>query len=276
MNKRRTSDGRILTISPSRKEYLVKRKRNAVTVIFFRAFVLIATVLLWELFARTGIIDAFVFSSPTRVAKTLVDLYVDGELLVHCGTTLFETLSGFILATFFGCAFSVLLWCFETLRKISEPYVVVLNALPKIALGPIIIIVFGAGTASIVFMTFLVTVIVTTINMLNGFLQTDRGKILLLKSMGANKFDLLFRLVLPGALPAFVSALKVNVGLSWIGSIMGEYVVSKQGIGYLIVYGGQVFKLDLVMAGTVLLCIFAAAMYALVLLFERLTVKRKR
>lgn len=274
IKRRNTRDG-IKPLSPSRIKYLAKRKRNAATVVFFRIFILVALVAGWEITARLGIIDAFVFSSPSRVAKTLADLYVSGELFTHLGTTLYETVAGFLLATLVGCTASVLLWCFETARKISEPYLVVLNALPKIALGPLIIIVFGAGTSSIVFMTFLVTVIVTTINMLNGFLQTEQGKILLLRSMGANKADILFRLVLPGSLPAFVSALKVNVGLSWIGSIMGEYIVSKQGIGYLIVYGGQVFKLDLVMAGTVLLCVLAAAMYALVLLFEKLTLKRR-
>lgn len=274
IKRRNTRDG-TKPLSPSRIKYLAKRKRNAVTVVFFRIFILVAMIAVWEITARLGIIDAFVFSSPSRVAKTLADLYVSGELFTHLGTTLYETVTGFLLATLVGCTASVLLWCFETARKVSEPYLVVLNALPKIALGPLIIIVFGAGTSSIVFMTFLVTVIVTTINMLNGFLQTEQGKILLLRSMGANKADILFKLVLPGSLPAFVSALKVNVGLSWIGSIMGEYIVSKQGIGYLIVYGGQVFKLDLVMAGTVLLCVLAAAMYALVLLFEKLTLKRR-
>lgn len=272
---RRNTENKPTPLSPSRIKYLTKRKRNAAAVIFFRIFILIALISVWEITARAGIIDAFVFSSPSRVAKTLADLYVSGELFTHLGTTLYETVAGFLLATLVGCTVSVLLWCFESARKVSEPYLVVLNALPKIALGPLIIILFGAGTSSIVFMTFLVTVIVTTINMLNGFLQTEQGKILLLRSMGANRADILFRLVLPGSLPAFVSALKVNVGLSWIGSIMGEYIVSKQGIGYLIVYGGQVFKLDLVMAGTVLLCVLAAAMYALVLLLEKLTLTRR-
>ena len=150
-----------------------------------------------------------------------------------------------------------------------EPYIVTLNALPKIALGPIIIIAFGAGFKSIVFMTVLVTVIVTTINMLTGFLQTDKGKIFLLRSMGANKIQLLVHLIIPNSIPTLISTLKVNVGLAWIGSIMGEYIVSKQGLGYLIVYGGQVLKLDLVMASTVILCLLAGSMYAIVALLER-------
>lgn len=264
------------TLSPSRTAYLKRIKRNKIVVVFFRIFILLFFLATWELLARTGIVDAFMFSSPSRVLLTLRSLRESGELYTHVFTTLYETVVGFIIATLVGSLISVVLWWSENVRKILEPYVVVLNALPKIALGPVIIIAFGAGTGSIIFMTFLVTVIVTVINMLNGFMQTDAGKILLLRSMGASKRDVLVNLVLPGSLPVFVSALKVNVGLSWIGSIMGEYVVSRQGIGYLIVYGGQVLKLDLVMTGTVLLCLLAAAMYALVLLFERLTVKRRK
>ena len=260
-------------LSPSRREYLKRIRRDKIIVVFFRIFLLLFFIGLWELLAATGAIDAFLFSSPTRIVNTLAELHLSGELYKHIFTTLYETVLGFILATAVGCLISVLLWWSENTRKILEPYIVVLNALPKIALGPVIIIAFGSGTEAIVFMTFLVTVIVTVINMLNGFLRTEAGKILLLRSMGASKKDILINLVLPGSVDTFVSALKVNVGLSWIGSIMGEYVVSRQGIGYLIVYGGQVLKLDLVMTGTVLLCVLAAAMYAAVLLFEK-SVKR--
>lgn len=262
-------------LSPSRREYLRRIRRDKIIVVFFRIFLLLFFIGLWELLAATDTIDAFLFSSPTRIVNTLAELHSSGELYKHIFTTLYETVLGFILATAVGYLISVLLWWSENTRKILEPYIVVLNALPKIALGPVIIIAFGSGTEAIVFMTFLVTVIVTVINMLSGFLRTEPGKILLLRSMGASKKDILINLVVPGSVDTFVSALKVNVGLSWIGSIMGEYVVSRQGIGYLIVYGGQVLKLDLVMTGTVLLCILAAAMYAAVLLFEKWVKRRK-
>lgn len=262
-------------LSPSRREYLRRIRRDKIIVVFFRIFLLLFFIGLWELLAATDTIDAFLFSSPTRIVNTLAELHSSGELYKHIFTTLYETVLGFILATAVGYLISVLLWWSENTRKILEPYIVVLNALPKIALGPVIIIAFGSGTEAIVFMTFLVTVIVTVINILSGFLRTEPGKILLLRSMGANKKDILINLVVPGSVDTFVSALKVNVGLSWIGSIMGEYVVSRQGIGYLIVYGGQVLKLDLVMTGTVLLCVLAAAMYAAVLLFEK-SVKRRK
>ena len=242
---------------------------------FFRIFLLLFFIGLWELLAAKGAIDAFLFSSPTRIVNTLAELHLSGELYKHIFTTLYETVLGFILATAVGCLISVLLWWSENTRKILEPYIVVLNALPKIALGPIIIVWFGAGSKAIIFMAVLIGVIVAIITMLNGFLATDKDKILLLKSMGATKFQILTKLVICGSLPTFISMLKISVGMAWIGSIMGEYLVSRAGLGYLIVYGGQVFKLDLVMAATVVLCILAAVMYSLVALLEKLVIRYK-
>ena len=151
----------------------------------------------------------------------------------------------------------------------------VLNALPKIALGPLIIIWFGTGSEAIVFITVLIGLIVSILNMLGGFMETDENKIRLLRSMGATKLQVLTKLVIPSSLPTFISMLKINVGMAWIGSIMGEYIVSKAGLGYLIVYGGQVFKLDLVMSAVIILCILAAVMYAAVAALEKAVIKNR-
>ena len=160
------------------------------------------------------------------------------------------------------------------MRRVLEPYIVVLNALPKIALGPIIIIWVGAGAQAIIVMTVLICIIVTVISVLNGFMSVDEGKILLLRSMGATRFQILTKLIIPANVPALVNMLKINVGLAWVGTIMGEYLVSTAGLGYLIIYGSQVFKMDLVMASTVVLCILATVMYLAVAGVERLTKKR--
>ncbi|MBP5307874.1 MAG: ABC transporter permease [Clostridia bacterium] len=255
--------------------YLKKRKRDDLTVAAARISLAVGFLALWELLFQVGAIDGFIFSSPSRIAKSLVNLAKTGELFMHAGITLFETLSGFVIATAAGTLAALALWWNEKLRKILDPYIVVLNSLPKIALGPVIIIWFGSGLKSIVVMTVLITVIVTTITMLGGFTATDGNKIFLLRSLGAGKMQILTKLVIPSALPTFISMLKINVGLSWIGSIMGEYLVSRAGIGYLIVYGGQVFKLDLVYAATLVLCLLATGMYALVSLTEKLTVGKK-
>ncbi|MCI6443643.1 MAG: ABC transporter permease [Clostridia bacterium] len=262
-------------ISRERLLYLRKKRNVDIFVISARILILVIFFALWELFASCGIIDSFLSSSPSRIVKTLKDLLSTGELWKHIGTTVYETITGFFIATAAGTFIALLLWWSENLRRISEPYIIVLNSLPKIALGPIIIVWFGSGTKSIVFMTVIITIIVTIITMLNGFLSSDKGKIMLLESMGANKFVIMRKLIIPQSLPTFISCLKINVGMAWIGSIMGEYLTSKQGIGYLIVYGGQVFKLDLVMASTVILCILAGAMYAIVATLEKVLTKRQ-
>jgi len=261
--------------SPEHLSYLRGEQKKSVVVNVMRISILILFLILWELSAQFAWINPFITSSPSRIVKTIAELYKNGTLFYHVGTTLWETLLGFAIAVVVGYSVALLLWWSEAFRRIAEPYLVVLNALPKIALGPLIIIWCGTGSEAIVFMTVLIGLIVAILNMLNGFMATDTNKLLLLQSMGASKWQILTKLVIPSSLPNFISMLKINVGMAWIGSIMGEYIVSKAGIGYLIVYGGQVFKLDLVMSAVVILCILAAIMYALVALLERLVIKNK-
>ena len=253
--------------------YLKKCRRHAIIVWVSRVGLLALLLGLWELVTACGWVDPFIMSSPSRIAKTIGSLYNEGTLFYHIGVTLGETVAGFLIAVGLGVAIALALWWSETLRKVLEPYIVVLNALPKIALGPLIIIWFGTGSKAIIFMTVLVGLIVAIMHMLAAFCATDKNKLLLMRSMGASKWQILQKLVIPSALPAFTSMLKVAVGMAWIGSIMGEYIVSKAGLGYLIVYGGQVFKLDLVMSATFLLCLLAAGMYFLVVLLEKILVK---
>ncbi|MDE6274248.1 MAG: ABC transporter permease [Clostridiales bacterium] len=262
-----------ITYSKEHADYLKKCKRNTLIVWAFRLGLLALLLGVWELITALEWVDPFIMSSPSRIGKTIASLYTDGTLFYHIGVTLLETIVGFILAVAIGCIVALALWWSDTLRKILEPYIVVLNALPKIALGPLIIIWCGTGSKAIIFMTVLVGLIVAIMHMLSAFIATDKNKILLLRSMGASKLQILRKLVIPSSLPAFVSMLKVNVGMAWIGSIMGEYIVSRAGLGYLIVYGGQTFKLDLVMSATCILCLLAAGMYFLVVLLEKLLVK---
>ena len=262
-----------LNYSTEHARFLKKRKQNLILVWALRIGLLALILGLWELVTALKWVDPFIMSSPSRIAKTIASLYRDGSLFYHIGTTLWETLAGFAIAVVLGVGVALALWWSENLRKVLEPYIVVINALPKIALGPLIIIWFGTGSKAILVMTVLVGIIVAIMHMLSAFVATDQNKILLLKSMGASKLQILRKLVIPSSLASFISMLKVNVGMAWIGSIMGEYIVSKAGLGYLIVYGGQVFKLDLVMSATLILCILAAGMYFLVVLLEKFLVK---
>ena len=256
--------------------YLRGTKKKSFWINISRAAILLCFIGIWELSAQLLWVNPFITSSPSRIFKTLKDLYVGGTLFYHLGTTLWETLAGFFIAVVLGYGIALSLWWSEAFRRITEPYFVVLNALPKIALGPLIIIWCGTGKIAIIFITVLIGLIVAILNMLNGFMATDESKLLLMKSMGATKWQTLTKLVIPSSLPNFISMLKINVGMAWIGSIMGEYIVSKAGIGYLIVYGGQVFKLDLVMCAVFILCILAAVMYAAVAFLERLVIKNRK
>ena len=174
-----------------------------------------------------------------------------------------------------GVGFAVLLFASKRVREILEPYLIILNSLPKVALGPLIIVWFGAGTKAIVVMGFLICIIITIISLLNSFLSVSKEKILLMKTLGATRWQILTKLIFPECLPSFISVLKINVGMSWVGTIMGEYLVSKAGLGYLIVYGGYIFKLDLVMTSIFILCLLAGLMYLLVTIIEKLLIKKR-
>ena len=258
-----------VNFSKAHKSYVKRLRKDKFIIIFFRIFILVAFLGLWELLTRYKVIDPFFVSSPSRIFNQIVLLAKNGTLLTHTWVTLYETLIGFAIATVLGYLIAVVLWWNEKVRKVFEPYIVVLNSLPKIALGPVIILWVGAGTNAIVMMCVLICIVITTMSMLSAFLSVEEGKILLLRSMNANKFQIFFKLVLPSAMPEFVSVLKINVGMSWVGSIMGEYLTSKAGLGYLIVYGGQIFKIDLVMAATFILCLLAFGMYYFVSLLEK-------
>ena len=257
------------SLSPERRTYLrhILREKRAVTAL--RVLILTAFFTLWELSARLGVVDAFIMSSPSRMWETFRSLLQSGELWLHLGTSLWETAAGFVLGTLLGTFIAVLLWWSPFLSRVLDPYLVVLNSLPKTALGPIFIVWMGAGAGSIIAMTLAISLIVTILEVHNGFLSTDPGKLRLLESLGATRRQLLWKLVIPANFATLINALKVNVGLSWVGVIMGEFLVSKAGLGYLIVYGSQVFQMDLVMTTVLLLALAAAGMYLGILQLEK-------
>lgn len=254
--------------------YLRKQKIRKTLVLAAQIGLLLLLLGLWELSAQLGWTDSFITSSPSRIWNTLKELVVGGALWKHLWASTWETIVGFAIGTALGYVIAVILWWNAFLKDVFEPYVVVLNSLPKIALGPVIIILVGTDKASIITMAVLISVVITAITILNGFVETDKEKALLLRSMGANRFQIFTKLVAPANVPTLMATLKINVGMAWIGSIMGEYLVSKEGLGYLLVYGKQVFRLDLVMTCTVVLCALAGVMYAVVALLEKIVIKR--
>jgi len=265
----------VKNFSLEHKRYLKRLRNDKIFVLSCQILILVVFFALWELFASIGVIDSFFVSSPSKIIKTLISLFSSGEIWGHIGITLYETMFGFILATLGGTLIAVLLWWSDKLRRILDPYIVVLNSLPKIALGPILILWIGSGTKSIIAMCVLICIILTIINMLNAFISCDKNKINLMKSMHANKFQIFWKLVLPNSIPQFIAVLKINVGMSWVGSIMGEYISSSSGLGYLIVYGGQILKMDLVMTSILILCLLAGGMYFLVCMLEKKIAKTR-
>ena len=257
------------SISLQRQAWLRQRQRTRQAVMALRIGLLAALFIGWELAARLGAIDAFIMSSPSRMWETFLSLWRSGNLFLHLGTSVWETAAGFLLGTLLGTGVAILLWWSPFLSRVLDPYLVVLNALPKTALGPIFIVWIGAGPASIIAMTLAISLIVTILDMHNGFLATSPDQIRLMRTLGASRRQVLTKLVLPANFTTMINALKVNVGLSWVGVIMGEFLVSKAGLGYLIVYGSQVFQMDLVMTTVLLLAAAAALMYQCILWLER-------
>ena len=249
-----------------RRRRLVRTAQIAILVLFFAQ---------WEILARLGVIDSFILSQPSRILRTYANM-AENNFFLHIGVTVFETLVGFLLGAALGTGLAVALWWNDFIAKVSEPYLVILNSLPKIALGPVIIILVGAGTEAIIFMALAISMIVTVLEMLSGFRRTDGEYIKMARTFGASKAQIFLKIVFPYNITTLFNSLKINIGLSLVGVIAGEFLVSKAGLGYLIVYGGQVFKLDLVMASVLVLSVVAALMYEGVVLLERAAAGRFR
>ncbi len=260
------------SISENRKKYLKKVKIRKISIFVTQISILIIFIVAWELLARYGILDSFITSQPSRILNTFLNLS-NNDLLNHLRITLIETLTGFSLGTILGVVIAIILWWSPFISKVSEPFLVVLNSLPKIALGPVIIIWVGAGMPAIIVMALAISLIVTILDILNGLINTDKEKIKMAETFNANKLQILTKIVIPANISTLFNTLKVNIGLSLVGVISGEFLVSKGGLGYLIVYGGQVFKLDLVMTSVIILGIVAALMYEVIEILRKIFVK---
>ena len=260
-------------MSKEHEIYVKKVKRDKLKVTLFRILILLGFIVLWELAADMKWVDPFLTSSPSRMFKSFLSFYEDGTILRHIWVTCYETILGFSLGTILGTIIAIVLWWFPFTAKVLDPYLVVLNALPKVALAPIIIFWVGNGTSAIIVIALLISIVTTIISVFTGFQEVDREKILLMKTFQANKIQILRYLIIPYTIPVLISALKINVGLSWVGVIMGEFLVAREGLGFLIVYGGQISQLDMVMMSIVLLSIIAFLMYKLVAIIEKKYIK---
>lgn len=251
------------------QNYVKQMKHQYFLIIFLRFLLLFSFIILWEACSYFGIIDSFFFSSPSAVVGLFIDMCKDFVILKHIGVTLLETLVSFLGVTIFSVLSAILLIIFPKVSKVLEPFLVILNSLPKSALAPLIIVWLGTGLKTIIIAGMSVAIFGSIINMYTGFTQVEEEKIKLIYTLGGTKKDSLFKVILPSSIPVIVSNMKVNIGLSLVGVIIGEFLAARQGLGYLIIYGSQVFQLDLLIMSIIILCIIAMGLYQLIQILEK-------
>lgn len=256
-------------ISAAQQKYLRDRDFHRKKVCFLRVTLLILLVLIWEVSSRTGVINSFIFSSPSRIAVTAQQMAADGSLWLHLGVTLGETLVSFVIVTFLGLMMAILLWLSPSLSEVLEPYLVMLNSLPKSALAPLLIVWLGNHVKTVIVAAVSVAVFGSVITLHTGFREIDTDKVKLIYSLGGTKRDVMFKVIVPGSVPMIVSNMKVNVGLCLVGVIIGEFLSAKAGLGYLIIYASQTFKMDWMLMSIVVLCLVSTVLYQGIHMLEK-------
>lgn len=249
----------------------IKKEKNK--LIIYQLILLLSFLTIWELLAYYNVINTFIFSKPSDIFSLLIEYIKTNEIFRHIKVSVIETLLGIIIGTLLGIIIAIILWYFDTFQKILNPFLNVLNALPKTALAPIMIIWAGTGISGIVVVAISILLIITVLSTYNYFKTVDPEKIRMLESFKATKLQIFYKFIFPSNIKNIFNVIKINVGMAWVGVIVGEFLVSKEGLGYLIMYGGQVFKLDLVMMGVIVLAILAFFMSALIELIENKLLK---
>jgi NitT/TauT family transport system permease protein len=257
------------------KDYILKYNHHKKLVILVQLTIIISLIILWELLSQNKIINPFIFSSPSKIIKTIINLYLTNQLFNNIFTTLYEIMISFIIGFIISFIIAILMYSSKTFAEINDPFLTILNSLPKVALGPILIIWFGANTNSIIIMALLINVVVSTLSLYVGFIKVNKYYLLLFKSLHASKKNTIWNLIIPSSFENIISSLKLNISMTLIGVIMGEFLVSKSGIGYLIIYGTQVFNLDLVYTGIFLILIISYLLYKPIVFLEKKYCQKK-
>lgn len=261
-------------MSREQKEYLRSLRVKKISILVIQILLVIQFFIVWEILANNNVINSFVFSKPSKIFNTIINLAIYNNLFNHIFVTLEEVLISFSLGIILGFIIAIILYEIPILALIVDPFLTMINSLPKVALGPLIIIVAGANMKSVIIMALLINLIISIITIYNGFKSVSKNKLKLMKSFKAKKLQILVKLVIPNSYNTIISSLKLNISMSLIGVIMGEFLVSREGIGYLIIYGTQVFNLSLVMAGILILLIISFLLYKIITLLENKLIKK--
>jgi len=260
------------TYSNEHENFLKKRKKEKIIIITAQIGIILSLIIAWQIAADKELINTFLYSSPKQIIETLIGL-LDNNLLKHIKITTYEVIISFLISSSLGIIIATILWSNKIIAKVLDPYLTIINSLPKVALGPLIIIWIGASTNSIIFMALMISLIISIINIYNAFISTDNNYIILLKSLNAKKMQIFTKAILPSNKQNIINTLKINISMSLIGVIMGELLVSKAGLGYLIMYGSQVFNISLTITSIALLGILSYIMYFIINKIEKIIIK---
>ena len=264
--------------SPKYRQWLRRERSGRLNVRFTQLALLLVVLVLWEILPRAQIVNPLFTSYPSTIWPTFLDMLKttpqQASILVHTWATLVATFVGFTVAMVIGTAVAAALWWWESLYKVLDPYLVVANALPKTAFVPIFYIWLGPSL-SIYGIALAISLFVTVLMIYSGFQSTDPNKIKLAQTFGATKAQILTKVVLPGSIPTFIAALKVTAGLSLVGVVVGEFQSANFGLGYLIQYGSQIFKMNIVMVAVTILAIVSSLMYLAISWLEAAVMRRR-
>lgn len=252
-----------ILVSQEQKDFLQNVKRTQNKVRTLQIFVVLFFLAFWQICSSTKIINPFIFSSPSRILVTLWDMLKTGFIFPHVGITLAETFLSFILVLAISIGGSILLWWNKTFSSVMEPFLVVLNSLPKSALAPLLLVWFGATMKMILITAISVVVFGSILTIYTGFKETEPDKLMLIRTLHGNKWHMLKLVVIPESIPLLFGVMKSNIGLCLVGVIIAEFMGARRGLGYLIIYSSQVFKLDWLLMSVFLLCLMAMGLYGL-------------
>jgi NitT/TauT family transport system permease protein len=274
-----TTDTAAMTgTSPLYREWLRRERRGRVAVRIAQLAILAVFLVLWEILPRAQIVNPLFTSYPSAIWPTFLQMLKStpqqASILIHTYSTVLATIVGFTAAMIIGTAIAAALWWWNGLYRVLDPYLVVANAMPKTAFVPIFYIWLGA-TLSIYGMSLAISLFITVLMIYSGFQGIDPNKIKVAQTFGASKSQILIKVVLPGSVPTFIAALKVNAGLSLVGVVVGEFQSANLGLGYLIQYGSQIFKMNIVMTAVTILAIVSSLMYLAISQLEAAVMRRR-
>ena len=263
------------TFSKEHLLYIKKVRKEKILVHVTQFLIIILFFLLWEIMAKKNLINTFLYSSPSQIIQTIISLIKQQNLVNHILITFYEVILSFVISCTVAFIIATILWWKKFLSRVFEPYITIINSLPKVALGPLIIIWAGASMKSIIVMSLMISLFITIINLYQSFISTNKNYITLLKSLKASKKDIFLKVILPSNRANIISTLKINMSMNFIGVIMGELLVSKKGLGYLIMYGSQVFNINLVITSVFILGFLSLILYNFIAFIEKLIVKKR-